>query len=107
MIVFLILISIIYEPIIAIMAFKIRLKTFRLHKPKNDNKYYLQIRLFFTWYYIYKSIDSYNLAIYPDRFCINYNNYIIVSKKNNILNDKYEIIKSFSNETEPEDNINL
>lgn len=95
------------NPSSIISAFKITPKVFRLHKPKNSRSYYLQLRLFYKYYYIYKSKDDYNLCIYHDRFCIKYANHLILSDKQKIFDERYEVVKFFSEDSNPEDSIKL
>jgi len=99
--------SMIIEPLAMLLAFRVQPKTFRLHKPKNDNNYYLQVRLFFIYYYVYRTLDDYNITLHLDKFCLNYPNHIIISKRKMIFDDRYKVIKFFSDMSNPSDNINL
>ena len=99
--------SLLTNPSGIIAAFKITPKVFRLHKPKDQGIYYLQLRLFYKYYYIYRTKNDYNLTIFHDRFCINYPNHLILYNKNKVFDDRYEIVKFFSEDSSPEDSITL
>lgn len=103
-----ILATLVLEPAIIITALNITPTTFRLYKPKNQGQYFLQIRVFYIYYYIYKYQDDFNLCITSDRFCIHYPNHLIISNKREVIFDnRYEIIKFFSDNSSPSDKINL
>lgn len=101
------IVSFIVEPTTLVFLLKITPKKFRLHKPKLQGKYYLQLKLLFRWYYIHKTVDEYGLYITSDKFSIRYPNHYIISKEQDIYNDRYDIIKFFSDTGSPEDNIKL
>lgn len=104
------IISTIYvEPSIYITLFHITPKTFRLHKPKDSSHYFLQVRVLWVYYFIYKSTNNdYMLYLAYDNFSLYYeDHYILSSDCKEIYRDRYNIIKYFSDNTKPIDNINL
>lgn len=82
------------DPVSIIILFSINLKQFRLHKDKG--KYYIQIRLFWTWYYIHKFNNEYTLYLWSDYYTMIYSNDLIFfSNKQVLLEERDNIIKYF------------
>lgn len=106
-IVLLIVGSFIAEPNLILFIFRVSPKKFRLHKPQNEADYYLQVRIWYVYYYIYKNKDDYSVYLNFDKNCIKYSNHYIISMEKKIYDDRYEIIKYFSDTSSPEDNIKL
>lgn len=101
----LLMIIVYYYPIIAIEIFKIENFKFKLRKIAKNNNYYLQIRIFYIWYYIDASFDKYTPVKHINIFCLKYDMKDILKKK--MWNDRWEIIKYYSEISSPKDEINI
>lgn len=104
-----ILAAFIVEPSLYLTLFYITPRKFRLHKPKNDVHYYLQVKVLFKYYYICKTTsDDFLLYLSHDKFSLYYEDHYILSNScTQPFKDKYEIIKYFTESDSPVDNINL
>lgn len=86
-------------------------RKFRVDKPDGSNHYYLQIKIFIFYYYIfrYKNTAEYTLLYFKDKSCIKYASHYIINETdiNKYKNDRWEVIKFFSDTSNPKDTIYL
>lgn len=96
------------NPSINIEIFKLNSFKFRVKKKRLDNYYYLQMRVCGIWYFIDRYRDDFILDVNSGPKSIHYpSHYLTEFKNKKIYDDRWEVLKYFSDTGNPDDTQNI